>query len=134
MTDLDDDPMRQEYNAWKLLPFVDHGEKGKNNWAVPRFSKTTDDEDEKVKVCIWESILGEMFAIDLLAHFTDHPDIMPSRLGDVVRDMVKGGTWGLVEIGFFGAVDQFIGTGEVSMGAWTAHPKKRLAESVEVNG
>ena len=39
-----------------------------------------------------------------------------TRLGDVAEAMVKGGTWGQVEMGSFGAVGQYIATGDVSLG------------------
>ena len=47
-----------------------------------------------------------------------------THLGDVAEAMVKGGTWGRVEMGFFGAVDQYIATGEVSLAAWTASEQR----------
>jgi hypothetical protein len=128
-----------EHEAWRELPFVRHeegGEEGKNNWVVPRFPKSADNDDEGLRAYQWECMLGQLFAIDLLGHFTDYPDIMPTHLSDVVKDIVKGGTWGYVEIGFFAALDQFIATGKVWMGAgaWTVHPNQRLAGSAEVKG
>ena len=125
MTDLIE-ATRREQDAWRELPFVRHEEgikNGTNNWVVPRFVKATDGEDERLSACIWECMLGKHFAIELLSHVADHPEIRPEHLGTVVETMVRGGTWGYVEIGFFDALDQFIATGEVSLGAWTASKK-----------
>jgi hypothetical protein len=85
---------RREQDAWRELPFVRHEEgrkNGTNNWVVPRFAKATDGEDESLKVCMLENMLGKLFAIELLAHVADHPEIRPENLGAVVETMVRGG-------------------------------------------
>ena len=128
MTDLIE-ATRRKQDAWRELPFVRHreGEEGgegeTSNWVVPRLAKATDGEDESLKVCLLENILGKMFAIELLSHVADHPEILPEYLGIVVETMVRSGAWGYVEIGFFEVMDQFIATGEVSLEAWTASKK-----------
>ena len=85
--------------AWRNLDFVKSGEGMKTDaWAPPTISVT---DDGQAKGYATANDIGALYALQLVAHMRDFPDMdAKSALLHVLADMVKHGQWEGVEIGF----------------------------------
>jgi len=101
-------PLSNEESAFQSLPFVrsDTSTRLTSAWApcdIP--------EDEQAHGYAERCAIGAVYAMDLIGHARQFGD--GERVADVCEDIFKSGMWSGVEIGFFGALGDFIAKGTV---------------------
>ena len=111
-------PSEEEHFFWQDMPFVING---KTVWPAVRV-EPVEGEDRLHAQCA-EQLIGRDAAMQLIAHLRRHGIVeCGGRMIDVARAMIERGRWGNMEIGFFSALGQFIGLGQVATGDFEARP------------
>ena len=116
---LSEGPTRDAHIAWRDLDFVqDKGVLERSDSWAPREIPI----DANAKGYSTACNVGAIYCLHMLAYMFSHPEVdTRDVIAHVVHSAIDRGQWGGVEIGFFGALGEYVLDGEVYIDGTKTH-------------